>query len=167
MHTLQHLFGKSLTERPWDGGYRALITRPLEAYVGSGGAHEAARQTLLATLARAFRLRIVWDELASLGTDVNRWLTPGAGVHEIKPGFDVASLLRHLEPGGWLIHGSVAPGPGVGLVRMVSAMDAVAAGADVAVTALLDSDAWEICVATAAVAGLDKALALASTPSPP
>jgi len=164
MHILRHTFGKSLAERPWSGGYRALITRPWVGRPGRGDAHEEARQALLAALARVVRLRIVWDELSSLGTDVREWLTPGDGVREIAPGFDVVRLMDHLEPGGWLMHGSVASAPDVRLARVVPATDAVAAGVDVALTASFDSDAWELCATRGAVAVLERALAVWPTP---
>jgi hypothetical protein len=164
MQTLQRMFGTSLTERPWGGGYRVLITRPWAGARRRGEPHEEARQALVTALARVVRLRIVWDELSSLGADARRWVTPGAGVHEITPGFDVARLVDHLEPGGWLVHGAVPAAPEVVLARIVPATVAIAAGADVALTASFDSDTWELCATPVAVAALEQALAEAPEP---
>jgi hypothetical protein len=164
MHTLRHIFGKSLTERPWGGGYHALIVRPRQGRPGRGDAHEEARQALLTALAQVVRLRIVWDELSSLGARVDEWLTPGDGAREIEPGFHVACLMDHLEPGGWLVHGSVASASEVVLTRIVPPTDAVAAGVDVALAASFDSEAWELCASLTAMAALEKALAKRPAP---
>jgi hypothetical protein len=81
---------------------------------GRPGAWRCTRggqQALLAALGQIVRLRIVWDELASLGTQVGEWLTPRNGARDIVRGSTSwSSSITSSQEGGSL-HGSVTSSP--------------------------------------------------------
>jgi hypothetical protein len=156
MSALQRLFGKYIIESSSDGGYSATISRPFFGWYRRTGAHEAARTALFGALARAFASRIVWDELDGLGLDQS-WIPVAPKVREVPRDVIPKTALSLLESGGWLIYGSTGTPPLLTVVGE-SCEAALAAGAEVALSASFDSDRWELGARSSSLAIVERSL---------
>ncbi len=158
MSPLHTLFDRYVRERQLDLGHLAVISRPWFGWHERAKRHEAARRTLLRALLASFALRLVWEELPGLGLDPSVWVPIQPGVCELPRNVGVEELSANLEPGGWLIHGSIDK-PALLLSTVQPAERAVRDGADVALTASFDSDTWELCTRSGAAETLARQLA--------
>ena len=157
MSALEPLFGKYVTESSSELGYSASISRPFIGWFRQVAAHEQARATLLGALGKAFSLRVLWDELDGLGLDGASWVPVAPKTRAVPANAPSKTVLSILEPGGWLIYGA-SSGEVVVDGAALSGDDALAAGADVALTASFDSDRWELRVRRSAMPLLERHL---------